>query len=98
MQKPTRGKVSVEVDEVDSSAPNLKFPPAPRSGNYPVILSGVTKKYGNHTVFNDVSLTIARGERIAFVGKNGEGKSTRVKAIMGEIDYDGKLQIGHNSS
>ncbi|MEX1240235.1 MAG: ABC-F family ATP-binding cassette domain-containing protein, partial [Cyclobacteriaceae bacterium] len=66
----------VEVDEVDSSALNLKFPPAPRSGNYPVILSGVTKKYGNHTVFNDVSLTIARGERIAFVGKNGEGKST----------------------
>ena len=87
----------VEVDEVDSSALNLKFPPAPRSGNYPVIIEGLTKKYGSHTVFNDVSLTIARGERIAFVGKNGEGKSTLVKAIMGEIDYDGKLQIGHNS-
>ena len=87
----------VEVDEVDSSALNLKFPPAPRSGNYPVILSGLTKKYGNHTVFNDVSLTIGRGERIAFVGKNGEGKSTLVKAIMGEINYDGKLQVGHNS-
>jgi len=87
----------VEVDEVDSSALNLKFPPAPRSGNYPVIMSGLGKKYGNHTVFNDVSLTIARGERIAFVGKNGEGKSTLVKAIMGEIDFDGQLQIGHNS-
>lgn len=87
----------VEVDEVDSSALNLRFPPAPRSGNYPVIIEGLAKKYDNHTVFNDVSLTIARGERIAFVGKNGEGKSTLVKAIMGEIDYDGKLQIGHNS-
>ena len=87
----------VEVDEVDSSALNLKFPPAPRSGNYPVIIEGLTKKYGAHTVFNDVSLTIARGERIAFVGKNGEGKSTLVKAIMGEIDYEGKLQTGHNS-
>lgn len=87
----------VEVDEVDSSALNLKFPPAPRSGNYPVIIEGLTKKYGDHTVFNDVSLTIARGERIAFIGKNGEGKSTLVKAIMGEIDYDGKVQLGHNS-
>lgn len=87
----------VEVDEVDSSALNLKFPPAPRSGNYPVIIEGLKKKYGDHTVFNDVSLTIARGERIAFVGKNGEGKSTLVKAIMGEIAYDGKLQLGHNS-
>lgn len=87
----------VEVDEVDSSALNLKFPPAPRSGNYPVIIEGLRKKYGDHTVFNDVSLTIARGERIAFVGKNGEGKSTLVKAIMGEIGYDGKLQLGHNS-
>ena len=87
----------VEVDEVDSSALNLKFPPAPRSGNYPVIVSDLTKKYGDHTVFNDVSLTIARGEKIAFVGKNGEGKSTLVKAIMGEIDFEGKCQLGHGS-
>jgi ATP-binding cassette subfamily F protein 3 len=87
----------VEVDEVDSSALNLKFPPAPRSGNYPVIVEGLTKKYGNHTVFSDVSLTIARGEKIAFVGKNGEGKSTLVKAIMGEIEFEGKCQLGHGS-
>ncbi len=87
----------VEVDEVDSSALNLKFPPAPRSGNYPVIVTDLTKRYGDHTVFSDVSLTIARGERIAFVGKNGEGKSTLVKAIMGEIDFEGKVQLGHNS-
>jgi ATP-binding cassette subfamily F protein 3 len=87
----------VEVDEVDTSALNLKFPPAPRSGNYPVIVSDLTKKYGDHTVFQDVSLTIARGEKIAFVGKNGEGKSTLVKAIMGEIDFEGKCQLGHGS-
>ena len=87
----------VEVDEVDSSALNLKFPPAPRSGNYPVIVDSLTKRYGDHVVFQDASLTIARGERIALVGKNGEGKSTLVKAIMGEIDFDGKLQLGHNS-
>ncbi len=87
----------VEVDEVDTSALNLKFPPAPRSGNYPVIIEGLTKKYGDHTVFTDVSLTIARGERIAFVGRNGEGKSTLVKAIMGEIPFDGKVQVGHNA-
>ncbi|WP_242929090.1 ABC-F family ATP-binding cassette domain-containing protein [Pontibacter vulgaris] len=86
----------IEVDEVDTSALNLKFPPAPRSGNYPVIVDGITKKYGDHTVFNDASMTIERGEKIAFVGKNGEGKSTLVKAIMGEIDYEGKLQLGHN--
>ncbi len=87
----------IEVDEVDSSALNLKFPPAPRSGNYPVIIDGLTKRYGDHVVFKDASLTIARGEKIAFVGKNGEGKSTLVKAIMGEIDFEGKLQLGHNS-
>ncbi|MBX2964005.1 MAG: ABC-F family ATP-binding cassette domain-containing protein [Cyclobacteriaceae bacterium] len=87
----------VEVDEVDSSALNLKFPPAPRSGNYPVIIDSLTKKYGDHTVFADVSLTIARGEKIAFVGKNGEGKSTLVKAIMGEIDFAGKCQLGHGA-
>ena len=87
----------VEVDEVDSSALNLKFPPAPRSGNYPVIVEGLTKKYGDYTVFNDVNLTIARGEKIAFVGKNGEGKSTLVKAIMSQIDFEGKCQLGHGS-
>jgi len=85
------------VDEVDTSSLNLKFPPAPRSGNYPVIVEGITKKYGDHIVFKDASLTIERGEKVAFVGKNGEGKSTLIKAIMGEIDYDGKLQLGHNS-
>jgi ATP-binding cassette, subfamily F, member 3 len=87
----------VEVDEIDSSALNLKFPPAPRSGSYPVIIDGLTKKYGDHTVFNDVSLTIARGEKVAFVGKNGEGKSTLVKAIMGEIDVEGRCQLGHGA-
>jgi ATP-binding cassette subfamily F protein 3 len=87
----------VEVDEVDTSSLNLKFPPAPRSGNYPVIADGLTKKYGDHTVFKDVSLTIERGEKVAFIGKNGEGKSTLVKAIMGEIDFNGSLQVGHNS-
>lgn len=87
----------IEVDEVDTSALNLKFPPAPRSGNYPVIIEELSKSYGNHTVFKDVSLTIARGERIAFVGRNGEGKSTLVKAIMGEIEFHGKVQIGHNA-
>ncbi|MDQ3292823.1 MAG: ATP-binding cassette domain-containing protein, partial [Bacteroidota bacterium] len=87
----------IEVDEVDTSHLNLKFPPAPRSGNYPVIVDHLTKKYGDHMVFQDASLTIERGQKVAFVGKNGEGKSTLVKAIMGEIDYEGKLQLGHNS-
>lgn len=87
----------VQVDDVDTSALNLKFPPAPRSGNYPVIIEGMTKRYGDHVVFKDATLTIARGEKIALVGKNGEGKSTLVKAIMGEIDYEGRLQLGHNS-
>src|SRR5688500_15480823 len=83
----------IEVDEVDSSALNLKFPPAPRSGSYPVIVDGLAKRYGNHLVFKDATFTIARGEKVAFVGKNGEGKSTLVKAIMGEIDFDGTLQV-----
>ncbi|GEO04652.1 glycosyl transferase family 2 [Adhaeribacter aerolatus] len=86
----------IEVDEVDTSALNLKFPPAPRSGNYPVIAEELTKRYGDYTVFKDASLVIERGQKVAFVGKNGEGKSTLVKAIMNEIDYDGKLQLGHN--
>jgi len=86
----------VEVDEVDNSRLNLKFPPAPRSGDYPVICEGVAKKYGDHTVFSNVDLTIKRGEKVAFVGKNGEGKSTLVKCIMNEIPYDGNLKIGHN--
>jgi ATP-binding cassette, subfamily F, member 3 len=87
----------LEVDEVDTSSLNLKFPPAPRSGNYPVIAESLCKKYGDYVVFNDASLTIERGQKVAFVGKNGEGKSTLVKAIMGEIDFEGKLQVGHNS-
>jgi ATP-binding cassette subfamily F protein 3 len=87
----------VEVDEVDTSALNLKFPPAPRSGNYPVIVDGMTKRYGDHVVFKEASLTIARGEKVAFVGKNGEGKSTLVKAIMGEIDFEGRCQLGHGA-
>ncbi|HEY5823675.1 MAG TPA: ABC-F family ATP-binding cassette domain-containing protein [Cyclobacteriaceae bacterium] len=87
----------IQVDEVDSSSLNLKFPPAPRSGNYPVIVEGLTKKYGDHVVFKDASMTIERGEKVSFVGKNGEGKSTMIKAIMGQIDYEGKMQLGHNS-
>ena len=88
--------VPIEVDEEDNSALRLKFPPAPRSGSYPVIAENLKKAYGNHVVFHDVDLTINRGEKVAFVGKNGEGKSTLVKCIMGEIDYEGKLTIGHN--
>jgi ATP-binding cassette subfamily F protein 3 len=87
----------IQVDEVDTSALNLKFPPAPRSGNYPVMIDGLTKKYGDHVVFENAAMTIARGDKVAFVGRNGEGKSTMVKAIMGEIDFEGKLQVGHNS-
>ncbi len=87
----------VEVDEVDSSALRLKFPPSPRSGNYPVIVEELSKSYGDHLVFANASLTIERGEKIAFVGKNGEGKSTLVKAIMSEIDFIGKMAIGHNT-
>ena len=86
----------VEVDEEDSSALRLKFPPAPRSGNYPVIINGLSKIYDEHTVFENVSLTISRGEKVAFVGRNGEGKSTLVKAIMKEIDFAGELALGHN--
>lgn len=88
--------VPIEVDEVDNSAMHLKFPPCLRSGDYPIICDDVRKDYGSHTVFEDVTLTIKRGEKVAFVGKNGEGKSTLVKCIMGEIPYTGKLKIGHN--
>lgn len=88
--------VPIEIDDEDNSALRLKFPPAMRSGNYPVICDGVKKAYGSHLVFHDVTLTINRGEKVAFVGKNGEGKSTLVKCIMDEIPYEGKLTIGHN--
>ena len=88
--------VPIEIDEEDNSSLRLKFPPAVRSGNYPVICENVKKAYGSHVVFHDVDLTIRRGEKVAFVGRNGEGKSTLVKCIMGEIPYEGKLTIGHN--
>lgn len=88
--------VPIEIDEVDNKTMRLKFPPAVRSGNYPVICEGVAKSYGDHTVFSGVDLTIKRGEKVAFVGRNGEGKTTLVKCIMGEIPFDGTLTIGHN--
>lgn len=88
--------VPIEIDEVDTSALRLKFPPCLRSGDYPVICDGVGKTYGAHNVFSDANLTIKRGEKVAFVGRNGEGKSTLVKCIMGEIPFDGNLKIGHN--
>ena len=88
--------VPIEIDEVDNSAMHLKFPPCLRSGDYPVICEDVRKAYGEHTVFSQVNLTIKRGEKVAFVGKNGEGKSTLVKCIMGEIPFEGNLKIGHN--
>ena len=86
----------LEVDEEDTSALRLKFPPSPRSGTYPIIMDGVGKSYGDHTVFKNATLTIERGDKVAFVGKNGEGKSTLVKCIMNEIDFEGSLQLGHN--
>ena len=88
--------VPIEVDEVDNKQMHLKFPPCLRSGDYPVICDEVRKDYGSHTVFDHVNLTIKRGEKVAFVGKNGEGKSTLVKCIMGEIPFTGNLKIGHN--
>ena len=88
--------VPIEIDEVDTSSLRLKFPPCLRSGNYPVICNDVAKNYGEHKVFGDVNLTIKRGEKVAFVGNNGEGKSTLVKCIMNEIEHDGELKIGHN--
>lgn len=87
--------IPIEVDEVDNSSLHLKFPPAMRSGDYPIICENVRKAYGDHVVFHDVNLTIKRGEKVAFVGKNGEGKSTLVKCIMNEIPFDGTLKVGH---
>ena len=86
----------IEVDEVDTSHLNLRFPPAPRSGDYPIIADNVGKRYGDHQVFDNATFTIKRGEKVAFVGKNGEGKSTLVKCIMNEIPFTGDLKIGHN--
>ncbi|WP_124643057.1 ABC-F family ATP-binding cassette domain-containing protein [Amniculibacterium aquaticum] len=86
----------IQVDEVDTSALKLKFPPAARSGQYPVIVNEMSKNYGDHVVFKEANLVIERGQKVAFVGKNGEGKSTMIKAIMDEIDFDGKVEIGHN--
>jgi ATP-binding cassette subfamily F protein 3 len=87
----------IEIDEVDTSALRLKFPPSPRSGQYPVMVEDLTKSYGDHVVFKDASMVIERGEKVAFVGKNGEGKSTMIKALMKEIDFEGNLKIGHNA-
>ena len=88
--------VPIEVDEVDNSSLHLKFPPCSRSGDFPVICEDLRKDYDSHCVFHDVNLTIKRGEKVAFVGKNGEGKSTLVKCIMNEIPYKGSLKLGHN--
>ena len=88
--------VPVEIDDIDTASLHLKFPPCSRSGDFPVICEDLRKDYGNHTVFDHVNMTIRRGEKVAFVGKNGEGKSTLVKCIMGQIPYSGNLKIGHN--
>ena len=88
--------VPIEIDEVDTAALRLKFPPCLRSGDFPVICDDVAKSYGSHVVFNNVTMTVRRGEKVAFVGKNGEGKSTLIKCIMGEIPFEGNLKIGHN--
>jgi len=86
----------VQVDEVDNSALRLKFPPSPRSGQYPVVVEDLSKSYGTHVVFQNANMVIERGQKVAFVGKNGEGKSTMIKAIMQEISFEGKLEVGHN--
>ena len=88
--------VPIEIDEVDTAALRLKFPPCLRSGDFPVICDDVAKSYGSHIVFDNVTMTVRRGEKVAFVGKNGEGKSTLIKCIMGEIPFEGNLKIGHN--
>lgn len=87
----------IEVDEIDNSALRLRFPPAPRSGKHPVIVNDLSKSYDEHIVFKNASFSLERGEKVAFVGKNGEGKSTMVKALMGEIDFEGSLELGHNT-
>jgi ATP-binding cassette subfamily F protein 3 len=87
----------IEVDEIDNSALRLRFPPAPRSGKYPVVVNELSKSYDEHIVFKNASFSLERGEKVAFVGKNGEGKSTMVKALMGEIDVEGSLELGHNT-
>lgn len=87
----------IQVDEVDNSALKLKFPPAQRTGQYPVTVENLSKSYGNYLVFRNADMVIERGQKVAFVGKNGEGKSTMIKAIMGEIDFEGKIEIGHNA-
>ncbi|PCI31574.1 MAG: glycosyl transferase family 2 [Flavobacteriaceae bacterium] len=89
--------VPIEIDEVDTSSLKLRFPPSPRSGDYPVKVEGMTKKYGDQIIFKDASFSIARGEKVSFVGRNGEGKSTMIKAIMGEIDFEGECGLGHNA-
>jgi ATP-binding cassette subfamily F protein 3 len=87
----------IVIDEVDNSALNLRFPASQRSGDYPVIAKDLSKSYGDHVVFNNANMTISRGEKVSFVGRNGEGKSTMIKAIMGEIDYEGQCDLGHNA-
>ena len=89
--------VPIEVDEVDNSSLKLRFPPSPRSGDYPVKVEELTKRDGELTVFEDASFSIARGEKVSFVGRNGEGKSTMIKAILGEIDFEGHCELGHNA-
>ncbi|MBA6314393.1 ABC-F family ATP-binding cassette domain-containing protein [Cellulophaga baltica] len=86
----------IEIDEIDNASLRLRFPPAQRSGDYPVTVNGLTKTYGEHVVFKDANMSISRGEKVSFVGRNGEGKSTMIKAIMGEIDFEGECQLGHN--
>ena len=86
----------IEIDEIDTSALKLRFPPAPRSGDYPVSVKEVSKKYDDHVVFNDANMVISRGEKVSFVGRNGEGKSTMIKAILGEIEVEGECKLGHN--
>lgn len=89
--------IPIEVDEVDSSALRLKFPAAPRSGQYPIVVEDLSKAYGSHTVFKNANMVIERGQKVALVGRNGEGKSTMIKAIMNELDFEGKLELGHNA-
>jgi ATP-binding cassette subfamily F protein 3 len=87
----------IQIDEVDNASLRLKFPPAQRSGDYPVLVENMSKKYGDHVVFQDANMAIERGQKVSFVGRNGEGKSTMIKAIMAEIDFEGKCELGHNA-